>query len=146
MVMFRQFGSSTARIIRSFAGRVISPGFKLLHSLTRPDDCQFRRTGSQPQLGARPSDPIPARYRFLQVADAAVYLEALSEDAGIVLALQPHHFSSSRRSAHHRGIYATAGACEKTAIPKIRTGLAGWQHVLRPPRNFRARIPGMAGA
>src|SRR5712691_8986448 len=40
-------------------------------------DRELRGAGAQPQLGTRPGYPIPARYRFLQASNAAIYLEAL---------------------------------------------------------------------
>src|ERR1700680_469556 len=86
---------------------------------TIPDDRELRRAGAQPQLGTGSGYQIPARYRFLQAADAAVYLEALPQDACVILSVQPNFVGASRRHVRTRGTRRADGARPRAAVSKI---------------------------
>ena len=76
-------------------------------------DRELRGAGAQSQLGTRPGYPVFARHRFLQAADAAVYLEALPQDAGAVHAVQsflhrPRRHFRARRTHRANARHARA--------------------------------------
>ncbi len=67
-------------------------------------DYQHGQARARPQLGARSHYPLPAGYRFLQTADAAVHLEAFPPDPHFVYAAEPHHVSTAWRDHRSRGL------------------------------------------
>ena len=67
------------------------------------------------------------------------------DDPRVVLASQPHQRGPPRRHVLARGTHPPDGARAALAVSPVGTGLARRQHLLRPQRNFRARLPGMAG-
>src|SRR5262249_14530733 len=101
-----------------------------------PADARFRDPGPQSQLPARSGHPFPARYRFLQIPDASIHLDAL---CGRARHFQPDQSNEERaaRRAHSRGAAARpARSSAGSAFPGERADLARRQPVLRQAGHF----------
>src|SRR5208283_4946787 len=109
------------------------------------NDRQLRRTRAQPQLGTRSGHAFVARHRFLQAADAPVYLEALPKHSRVFLSLQPLDLLASRRYVPPRGTHPPDGARPPPPLSPVGTGMARRQHLLWQSRNLRTCFSRMAG-
>jgi hypothetical protein len=90
-----------------------------------PADDRYRAPGLQPHLEARPDRAQPARYRFLQAADAADDLGHVSQGRCHLLADQPHDLGEARRRHRRAGTARPARPCAHAALLQEGDDLAG---------------------